>query len=421
MAKVYPVMVQAEGGDAAKHYSPEFQSAPEYASGWKAVLIKARQGGTVKCACPGTGKRQLSIRHFDTDTFFLARYPFTGWEHANDCRFYAPNPDRSGLCGYQKGVVEEGQNGVVRIRLDVGLKKQKASETNSNSALPSPSRGQGRNSQPAMRLLGLLHFLWDEADLNSWWPAMQGKRDHGLVNWELEKAASQIIAGKIRLDSVLLLADQNPKGRWACRNQERVRTAVASGTRMIAILPLAQYTPERMTEMETSLKVSGFNGVPLLDMPRGLWQRTRQRFPRTIAAWEKQQRVMAIVELDLKKDGKYAKVVDVALMPVSANWIPFDSLYELKVADKLTAEGRGFIKPLRFDADEDVVFPDFILRDTGDDTPLEVFGRSDEAYEARREAKTAYYTATFGIGNWWCWNAAADPEGLHIQPFPPTS
>ncbi len=45
MAKVYPVMVQAEGGDAAKHYSPEFQSAPEYASGWKAVLIKARQGG----------------------------------------------------------------------------------------------------------------------------------------------------------------------------------------------------------------------------------------------------------------------------------------------------------------------------------------------------------------------------------------
>ena len=91
------------------------------------------------------------------------------------------------------------------------------------------------------------------------------------------------------------------------------------------------------------------------------------------------------------------------------------------MADKLTAEGRGFIKPLRFDADEDVVFPDFILRDTGDDTPLEVFGRSDEAYEARREVKMAYYEKTFGIGNWWCWNAAADPDGLRIPPFPPKS
>ncbi len=97
---------------------------------------------------------------------------------------------------------------------------------------------------------------------------MQGKRDNGLINWELEKSASQISAGKIKLDSVLLLADQNPKGRWASRRfRERVRTALASGIRMIAILPLAQHTPERMTEMETSLKVSGFNGVPLLDMP----------------------------------------------------------------------------------------------------------------------------------------------------------
>ena len=76
------------------------------------------------------------------------------------------------------------------------------------------------------------------------------------------------------------------------------------------------------------------------------------------------------------------------------------------------------MKPLRFDAAEDVVFPDFILLDMGADTPMEVFGRNDEAYEARKAIKMAYYQEVFGIDGWWWWNAAADPDGEHIPAFP---
>src|SRR6185369_5543906 len=136
------------------------------------------------------------------------------------------------------------------------------------------------------------------------------------------------------------------------------------------------------------------------------------------AAWQQNQRVMAIAELDLKKDGKYANVVDIALMPVTANWIPFDSMFELLIADKLTSEERGFLKPLRFDAEEDVVFPYFILRDTGDDIPLEVFGRTDEAYEARKALKMAYYQKEFGTDRWWYWDATQDPGAETLKPFP---
>ena len=62
--------------------------------------------------------------------------------------------------------------------------------------------------------------------------------------------------------------------------------------------------------------------------------------------------------------------------------------------------------------------PDFILRDTGTDTPLEVFGRSDEAYSARKAIKAEYYRTHFGVKGWWYWDAAADPAGCTIAPFP---
>ena len=160
----------------------------------------------------------------------------------------------------------------------------------------------------------------------------------------------------------------------------------------------------------------------MMDMTAALWKETCRRFPRAITAWEHQQQIMAIAVLDIKPGkvrGRYANVVDLALMPVTENWIPFDSMYEKRIADKLTAENRGFTKPLRYDADENVVFPDFILLDMAKDTPLEIFGRSDEAYIVRQAEKTAYYEKEYGTGHWWCWNAANDPEGRNIPPFPP--
>lgn len=416
MGKTYSVIIELPGQKATK-FSSEFQTDNAFAKGWKATLTKAHRGGTVSCACPGKGSKLLAVRHYDSDSFCLARYPLTGGEHGNDCRFYAPDPEKSGMSGYQKGVIEDGPNGTIKIRLEIGLKKKEPSKQDIQPA-PAPPPTGARNSKPAMRLLGLLNYLWDEADLNSWWPAMKGKRDLGRINLWLDEAASNITAAKVKLNSVLLLADHKPDGQWATKNRQRVDAAQKANTRLLAIVPLAGYNPERDKEMASALKIVGFHGIPILDMHPGLWGRACKRFPRAIAAWQSNQRIMAIAELDLKKDGKYANVVDIALMPVTSNWIPFDSMYELMIADKLTNDERGFLKPLRFDADEDIVFPDFILRDTGADTPLEVFGRSDESYETRKAVKMAYYQKEFGTDRWWYWDAAQDPDGNTIKPFP---
>lgn len=55
-------------------------------------------------------------------------------------------------------------------------------------------------------------------------------------------------------------------------------------------------------------------------------------------------------------------VVNVAL-GCAAKALPVDSGYEALIAEKLVAARRRFEKPLRFDAGDDAVFPDFWLRD----------------------------------------------------------
>ena len=67
--------------------------------------------------------------------------------------------------------------------------------------------------------------------------------------------------------------------------------------------------------------------------------------------------------------------------------IPVESSFELRVASKLIKEGRRFTKHLRYDAANDVVFPDFILSDVGDEgIPMEVYGVTGRpAYDLRKK------------------------------------
>jgi len=398
----------------AKHYEIFFQTDEQHVRAWQSVLKQARQSkAIVTCGCSGKGEKRLAIRCYNLDFYDLARYPNSGDQHEVSCRFYALNPERSGLCCYQKGVIEECTDGY-RIRLP-GLMPHRVPHTLKDHDIKPGVRTHGRRSQPVMQLLGLLHTLWDIARLNVWWPPMAGKRSLNIINRELNKAAMQVRANRITLGTILLLPSFGAENDWTKMNRERI--AIGRNSRRLVIAPLAKSNSNHASM--SMLKIFGFDGIPFMNMDSSIWNRACHSFPRAITAWQNnQQRVMVIALIEIKSS-KRSEVIDLALMPVTENWIPFDSQYEKMIADKLVNEGRAFIKPLRYDADDSVVFPDFILRDTDKEIPLEVFGRTDESYVTRKAEKTIYYEAEYGTGNWWCWNAADDPEGMNIPPFPP--
>lgn len=109
-------------------------------------------------------------------------------------------------------------------------------------------------------------------------------------------------------------------------------------------------------------------------------------------------------------------VIDVALMMVSPRFIPLDSGYGGAVEEKLWQEKSAFVKPLRYDGEEDV-FPNFVLKDVPgvDALPMEVFGMNTPEYLLRMQEKNSYYEAEYGVGHWWSWNAV---EKSDMPAFP---
>lgn len=126
----------------------------------------------------------------------------------------------------------------------------------------------------------------------------------------------------------------------------------------------------------------------------------------------------------IRRDGRNVprsscRVIDAALMTVSTRYIPLDSRYEEMVEARLWQEKRAFIKPLRYDGEEDV-FPDFMLTDVPgtDALPMEVFGMNTPEYLQRKRVKTAIYDREYGADNWWQWEASGDHEGHCMPAFP---
>jgi len=415
----YPVEITLGGN--TRIYSPEFQAEEQYAAAWKRVLLLSHGKAEVRCCCLGPGDKRLSIHsRSNSDTFHLARFPETGPEHSEDCIYYGVDPNMSGLGAYRRGVVQELDDGNVKIKLKVGLQQRAAiapqeEQTGTSSEAKKPA-GRGRPGQASMTLLGLLHYLWTEAGFHTWSPSMQGKRNLGVLHYHLLQVASSTYAGKVRLSSNLLIGTPTAAGRQAELNKAKAVEAMNRRRRLVIVAPLAQY--QAGMEEGSRLPISGYHGIPHLQVTREIWDVLQRRFVSELNSWMAGDQVVAIVQTDVPTPATgsmQARVVDAALMVTTPQWIPVDSGYEAAVVAALVAENRRFEKPLRFDAGEDRVFPDFWLRDRAEDLPMEVWGMTDPEYVARKEKKISYYDQTYGAGNWWQWDAAA---GGPMPPFP---
>ncbi|MFY3590569.1 MULTISPECIES: DUF1173 family protein [Achromobacter] len=416
---LYPVEIAL--GEKTQIYSPEFQSLEEHVAAWKRVLLLSHGKADVRCCCLGPGHKRLSIHsRANSDRFHLARFPETGPDHSEDCIYYGVDPEMSGLGGYRRGVVQELDDGNTKIKLKVGLQQRPTAAPEEENAAAGTDKkmatARARSGQASMTLLGLLHYLWTEAGFNAWAPSMNGKRSVGLVHYHLLRVASSTFAGRVRLSSNLVIAATAADGQQAGLNKAKSTEAMNRRRRLVAVAPLAQYQPGM--ESAGRLPIMGFHGIPHLTLSAEDWEVLQRRFMAEINGWMSGDMVIAIAQTDVPTPAAgsmKARVVDLALMTVTPQWIPVDSGYEAAVVAALVAAERRFEKPLRFDAGTEQVFPDFWLRDRSEVVPMEVWGLTDPDYAARKEQKIAHYDEKYGPGKWWQWDAAA---GAPIPPFP---
>ena len=120
-----------------------------------------------RCMCLVDGVEMYVARLAGTNEgFIVKRMPNTGSHHAPDCPSYEPPPESSGL-GQVLGsaITEDPATGETTLKFDFSMSKIAG-----RSAMPTAGGDSDSvaSSGTKLSLRGLLHYLWDQADLTRW-------------------------------------------------------------------------------------------------------------------------------------------------------------------------------------------------------------------------------------------------------------
>lgn len=421
MPNPYWIKVYFDKDTKPASFSPDRQ-VEEEGSAFRNALKKARDcKAYAVCLCTRGKELPLAIR-LRNDNHSLAKYPNIGKEHVMDCRFYSRLNPEGGQKTYTDKALSESNSGIVKITLDYPL-QTRTTEIEQDKVIDDEiPRRPYRNvkKRNTMSLLGLLHTLWETAGYNIWVPGMDGKRNSPQLGYNLFRQAEKIQSNGILLSEVLMTPARRGTKDEA-RNKNVLQSAIEKKRRLVVVSELAQFSDERK-HGTGRLPVQNFAGMPFLNIDDTRWKSALQRFSIEARAWAAGFKIFAIAVTDVPGPAS-ATVRQVGLMMVSDRFIPLDSTYESVVEKLLYENKRTFIKPLVYDSAESEYLPDFCLTDVtaGDSQPfpIEVWGMKTAEYLAHKEVKTEWYNKEFGRFGWWSWDAAHDPQGVTIRPFPP--
>jgi hypothetical protein len=366
------------------------------------------------CLCRDDVACELYITRLG-DSFVVKRMPDTGSLHAPGCEAYARIGPFAREIYSDEALTESG--GTVAIRLSVALTLIDALGAGIARAHVHDVGPGVRARRPTMTLLGLLHLLWEEAELNQWRPSFLGRRSRATVYARLIEAARDRTLGPSRplpdhLFVPLVDRGRHEGGARAAFEQayRRLAARCPSGQRPLLLVCGELLRIDTAANGGHILRIAGMRDVPVW-LPPHVEQALTRSYPATLRrldapAVARELAAVVIAGVALSEAG-HARAHYVDLLEVTAQYIPVDSLHEGHIAMELVRRQRSFCKPMRYDADEGVL-PDFRLLDTVPETAIEVWGMNSPDYLARKRVKLERYRAEGRT--LWEWNAArGDP------------
>lgn len=391
----------------------------------QALLRQARRERVIpQCLCHGNKTVPMHIKQRN-DHYSLCRNPGSGQQHHLMCSSYDERTPLSGRSNFSESAIKTRDDGSLFIRpaFNLSLKKHKANKANEEKPLKQSTSGDGK-AYNRVGLLGFLHALYEKSGFHRWSPRMKGKRNHACFVKYLSIALeqSQFSNGNNVLSYCCLpRAGLNVKAQVLMRalpapTRNRQKTCKTAPRQVILIGRLEAVYP---TTHGYAMKLTCGRDCPLY-LSDTQWKNLCRSYLK-IAPQEKAQHfdtpshLHLIIALARVSKNSHVVIIDeVASMPVTPDFIPFDSSYEKTVANALVTNDRSFIKPLRYEATQ-VTFPDFILTDTTEPVPMEVYGMTNNAaYDKRKQQKNCYYQKAFR--QFWQWDIGKTTE---MPAFPP--
>ncbi|MER8757999.1 DUF1173 domain-containing protein [Mesorhizobium sp. M0976] len=348
------------------------------------------------------------------DLHLIKRMPLSGGGHDPSCVSYESPYELSGLGALMGSAIQlDPQNGLAALKLDFSLSK-----TGSRAAsVPAGQSSASVTADPRrMSLRGLLHYLWHEAELTVWTSRWAGKRHWWNVRWHLLEAAGQMTVRSGPLADILFVPEPfRAENKEAIENRRNAVLGTAlppkSGPRKLLVLvgEVKEIVPARSGQ---KLVIRHLPVFPFI-IDDALHRRLQARFEKELSLWaaDSSSHLMMIATFGLNPAG-LAIVEEVALMVVSENWIPYETVPEKRLVDGLARLREKSVKGLRFDLQPDQPIANALLQNRPEPIALFVVpAGADENYEASLNEMIA---ARPEIGS-WVWRVG---EG-DMPPLPP--
>lgn len=320
------------------------------------------------------------------DGFIVKRMPNTGSQHAPGCPSYEPPPEFSGL-GQVLGsaITEDPATGETTLKLDFSLSKIGGRSTTPTAG----TIGDSVISDGAkLSLRGLLHYLWDQAELTRWHPRFYGKRSWGTVREHLLQAAQNKLARGDALQSRLYIPEAFSVERREAINARRMAqfgfAAVTPGKAQNLMLLIAEV--KEIVPARYGFKII-VKHVPdqAFAIDEQLYRRIGLRFEPELFLWGATDslHMVMIATFGVAESG-LPMIAELSLMLVTGQWMPIEDSFEQSLLERLVQERRAFVKGLRYNMPPGQTMASATLTDAGE-FPVPLFiarSRLDLAQES---------------------------------------
>ena len=323
-----------------------------------------------RCLCLVDGVEMYVARL--GDGFIVKRMPNTGSHHVPDCPSYEPPAEFSGL-GQVLGsaITEDPATGETTLKLDFSMSKIAG-----RSAMPTTGGDidSVTSSGTKLSLRGLLHYLWDQADLTRWQPGFAGKRTWSTVRKHLLQAANNKIARGDSLRSRLYVPEVFSVDQRDAINARRM----AQWSQAIAAPGKPQHLTLLIAEVKEIVPARyGFKAVvkhvpdQAFALDEQLYRRLGRRFESELALWgaAEDTHMVMIATFSVAATG-IPTIVELSLMPVTRHWLPVEDGFEKQLIERLVADGRSFVKGLRYNLGAESALASATLTDCEGSAPL---------------------------------------------------
>jgi len=296
--------------------------------------------------------------------YILARMPETGATHAPECDHFEAPLDLTGLGQVRdSAVIDDPDTGEARLKLAFPLKRGLARSSPAAMTNDKPSlKHNGRR----LTMRGLLHVLWDRAQLTHWHPRMAGKRNWWIVRRALMNAIEGCIAKNDNLMRHVYVPEMykldDRENILARRHATLSPVRASSDTMMIVIGEVKDISSSQFGE---KISLKHLPDWPLF-MDADMAKRFHKRFAGDEELWQSTGdagHLILAASFCLKRSG-LAEIIEVALMPVTAEWLPYESIDEQALVRHAIEHRRHFVKGMRVDLDLGNPIANIMLTDT---------------------------------------------------------